>query len=500
MQYFLISLRVLLFFNNTAVQEGTAKVPLYHVYEVSFSGPSFKSIDNPVAEVDLITLWRYESGSPVYEIYGYWDGDGKGGISGNVFKVRFCPTKTGNWTLVRTTSNKIELNGQKEGLMIDCIPSSHKGFWEVDQESNGSRWFKRSDGSHSYIIGNTMYSFLSEYKDDKATGGNIATDVNLNAAYFKKLRFAITGDIYPNPAEKPFLDNAGNPTDDGNFSHRPNPKWFHKRIDLAVKVAYDQDLIADIILNGPDSKDARSVLLASENAGDNTPFLKYIAARYGSFPNVWICLSNEFDIRKPRYEPEEIKIFGYRLKSFLPYSTPLSVHPCQRDWYPELNVIRPWNTHTIFQYKLKSLCSAADYLERNYWIGGGNKPVIDDELAYEGIGDGWIEDDVIEAHLGAFLGGGYGSTGQKSGNKKGQYFSGKFNALEHTAVDNLLWLRQKIDENISFWKMEPALRKGPSIFSQGSHGFRAMEWRDNEYVLGTNKAWDSITARLPAGK
>lgn len=127
---------------------------------------------------------------------------------------------------MRTTSNKKELQGQNQGFIINCTPSTHKGFWEVDTQSSGKRWFKRSNGSHAYIYGNTMYSFLLEYYKGKPHGNNIARDVKENGSYFNNLRFGITGDLYPNPNEKPFLDKAGNPTDNGNFSHRPNPKWF----------------------------------------------------------------------------------------------------------------------------------------------------------------------------------------------------------------------------------------------------------------------------------
>ena len=87
---------------------------------------------------------------------------------------------------------------------------------------------------------------------------------------------------------------------------------------------------------------------------------------------------------------------------------------------------------------------AADCNNLNYWIGG-KKPVINDELAYEGKGDGWTEEDVIGAVLGAFIGGGYASTGYKSGAKIGHYFTGNFDASEHSASDNLLYLRNIIN-------------------------------------------------------
>ncbi len=485
--------------------ESPGAVPLYSVHEIMLSGPSYGPVDNPTAEVDLVTEWCHESGQPTYRINGFWDGDGRGGASGNVFKVRFCPTKLGKWTLVRTASNESQLNAQREGYSIVCVPSSNKGFWEVDSGASEGRWYKRSDGSHPYIIGNTMYSFLSQYNDNGPTGGNIAADIKANSQYFKKVRFSITADRYPHPTDKPFLDGSGEATDDGDFSHRPNPAWFCHRVDLAVQEAFDNDLIADLILNGPDTEDSRSVLRAAENGGDCTPILKYIAARYGSYPNVWLCLSNEFDIKNPKYTARDIAEFGRRLRQFLPYPTPVSVHSRPRDWYQQLNTDPSWNDHIKLQNKIKKLHIATDFIARNYWVGGANKPVIDDELAYEGKGDGWSEADVLEAHLGAFLGGGCGTTGHKPANKRGHYFYGNFKASEHKSADNLLWLRRIIDTNVTFWKMAPVRDSDKAdattgIFHNIHQDFRAMEWPGHEYALGTNRAYTGIRAELPEGQ
>ncbi|MFC1793032.1 DUF5060 domain-containing protein [Planctomycetota bacterium] len=499
--WFLALLLSLVLFCSHARAVEIAKAAQYSVVELTFEGPVQDPKDVPAKDIDFWARFRHESGSPEYKIHGFWDGDGKGGTTGGVFKIRFFPTKPGRWELIEVYSNKPVLDGQKQGQYVTATASDHPGFWIIDPDSPGHRWYMRSDGSHQYIFGNTHYSFLSGYqKEGKPSGNDIVADIAGNAKYFKKLRFSLYGDRYPNPDEKPFFDNDGRLSDSGDDSHRINPRWFSQRTDLAVRTAWEHDLIADLILCGPDTKESRSVLRAGNNSGDPTPYLKYIAARYGSYPNVWICLCNEFDIKEPKYSEEQIARFGRIIKQYLPYPTPLSVHTVPRTLWPvKFDELEDWNDHQIIQKKIRNLPDAADAIQ-NTWRnqngkGPRNKPTINDELSYEGKGDKHSEQDTIESHLGAFLGGGYGTTGEKPGNKLGQYFMGRFNPSEHTAADNLKYLREIIDRNITFWKMTPET----GIFSNLHPGFRGLAWAGHEYVLGTNKAHKQIVANLPDG-
>jgi len=479
-----------------------ARTGVYGVVEITFDGPQQGPADSPARDIDFWVLFEHENGGARQKVFGFWDGDGKGGSTGNIFKVRFCPTQAGRWVLTQVHSNRSELQGQKQGEHVTAAGSEHPGLWVPDPQSPGTRWYMRSDGSHQYIIGNTHYSFLSGYgPPGKPTGNDIAGDIRGNARYFKKLRFGLHCCRYPNPRAKPFFNDAGRATDSGDYSHRPNPSWFHNRADVAVRAAYEHDLIADLIICGPDTYDARSILAARANNGDATPWLKYVAARYGSYPNVWICLCNEFNIKNPSYSEEQIARFGRIIRRFLPHATPLSVHTVPRDLWPvKFDSLPPWNDHQIIQKKLRNLAEAADAIRRTWQNPTGkaprNKPTINDELSYQGKGDRHSEQDTIEAHLGAFLGGGYGTTGEKPGSKLGQYFRGKFDPAEHTAADNLKFLREVIDENITFWKMAP----DEGIFSNLDADFRAMAWPGREYVLGTNKARAGMVAKLPAGR
>jgi hypothetical protein len=204
---------------------------------------------------------------------------------------------------------------------------------------------------------------------------------------------------------------------------------------------------------------------------------------------------NEYDIRTPKFTPAEMVRLGKILAGFLPYPTPVSVHRASGPWVKDLNTSPSWNDHVIIQQKIRNLPEAADVLQSGYVAGGANKPVINDELSYDGVGDKHSEGDTIESHLGAFLGGGYGTTGHKTGVKTGQYFPGAFDPAAHTAADNLKWLRETIDSHVRFWTMQP----GATVFSNLHADFRAVSGPE-EFVLGTNKPWKDISVNLPEGR
>ena len=93
--FLVITLLLTIIPSDTSFAGAYGKVPLYDVHEITLLGPEYGRGDSPTRQVDLVTKWRHESGQPSYQIYGFWDSNGKGGQSGNVFKVRFCPTKLG---------------------------------------------------------------------------------------------------------------------------------------------------------------------------------------------------------------------------------------------------------------------------------------------------------------------------------------------------------------------------------------------------------------------
>ena len=341
--------------------------------------------------------------------------------------------------------------------------------------------YRRSDGSHQYVVGNTLStSFLSEtYLEGRPNGSNIAADVRGSAEYLGKIRFSPIGDLYPHPAAAPFLDNSGRLTSNGNDSHRPNPEWFRNRTDRAVGVAFEHDLVADLIMSGVDTEAARSALRPAHNNSDPEPFLRYLAARSARIRTCGCRSSTSTTFGRRRTGPTRSSRSPASCGSISRTRRPVSVHRAAGPWVTKLNTTPAWNDRVIIQEKLRDLGESADAIVAGHTAGGGDKPVVNDELSYQGEGDRHSRDDTVESHLGAFLGGGYRTTGYKSANKLGQSFAGRFDAAEHTAAPHLNWLRERIDARVSFWKMTPvALER--SIFTGGRPGFRALEWPERE--------------------
>ena len=79
---------------------------------------------------------------------GFYDGDGSGGQSGNVWKIRFSPDELGIWQWT-ASSNDPGLNGQSG--FFRCIESGKAG--PVVSEG---RYFRYADGGPVYLIGNFL--------------------------------------------------------------------------------------------------------------------------------------------------------------------------------------------------------------------------------------------------------------------------------------------------------------------------------------------------------
>lgn len=114
-------------------------------FEVVFTGPS---TGNPFTDNWLTA--DFIKGSKKITTNGFYDGNG-------VYKVRFMPTKAGEWNF-RTKSNSRELNN-KTGK-VTCVDPSAENHGPVTV--NGTYNFSYADGKKYYPFGTTIYAWTHQ--------------------------------------------------------------------------------------------------------------------------------------------------------------------------------------------------------------------------------------------------------------------------------------------------------------------------------------------------
>jgi len=80
-----------------ANQAESETVPLWAWFETQVENE--KKYANPFKDIELNATFTSPSGKAV-DFFSYYDGDGRGGQSGNVWKLRFTPDETGTWSYV----------------------------------------------------------------------------------------------------------------------------------------------------------------------------------------------------------------------------------------------------------------------------------------------------------------------------------------------------------------------------------------------------------------
>ena len=78
-----------------SVTNASSSVPLWGLFETDLV--NVRKYSNPFLDVTLSATFTSPSGRLVH-FFGYYDGDGKGGQIGNVWKLRFMPDEIGTWS------------------------------------------------------------------------------------------------------------------------------------------------------------------------------------------------------------------------------------------------------------------------------------------------------------------------------------------------------------------------------------------------------------------
>ena len=349
----------------------TERVERWGVFEWSCEGPAE---GNPFTE-----QWvrgEFAGGGETVRVEGFYDGDG-------VYRVRFMPSFEGAYRFRMTAS--FDLDGA-EGAFT-ALPATGGNHGPVRVRDT---WhFAYEDGTPYLCLGTTCYAWAIQ--EDAQVTQTLST---LAASPFNKLRFCVFPKHYAynlrEPVSYPFegtpMDasvlNEDNfwdfgPDSEGNrwdFS-RFNPAHF-RRLEACIARLSELGVEADLILFHPYDRWGFSRMPAE--ADDR--YVRYAAARFAAYRNVWWSLANEYDILKKA--PRDWEDIAAALVGADPYRHLRSIHNCLHLY----DFSRPWVTHCSIQRTHLYLSAEKTDEWRERW----RKPVVIDEMAYEGdIPYGW---------------------------------------------------------------------------------------------------------------
>lgn len=139
--------------------------------EIQLTGPQSigRGAPNPFA-IAIDGVFTSPSGKSI-TVPGFYDGDGKRGLDGNVWKVRFAADEVGKWSF-RSLSDNRSLDGQTASFAVTEPPADVANFYRwgrleaVGTAANKIRYLKFRDGPYWLKAGcDDPENFLGKYKN-----------------------------------------------------------------------------------------------------------------------------------------------------------------------------------------------------------------------------------------------------------------------------------------------------------------------------------------------
>jgi hypothetical protein len=316
----------------------------WDLFEVTLQGPS---TGNPFTEVELSATFAL--GHRAVQVDGFYDGAGS-------YKIRFMPDTEGDWSYT-TTSSVAALNGQKGSFR--CGPPAPGVHGPVGVHN--THHFAYADGTPYFPFGTTCYAWV--HQSDELQ--RLTLEMLANAP-FNKIRMCVFPKSYAynhnEPPIYPFERSAAGVHD---FT-RPNPAFF-KHLEQRIADLGRLGVEADLILFHP--YDSWGFATMPPEADDM--YVRYVVARLSAYRNIWWSMANEYDLMKAK-SMQDFDRFFHIVEQRDPVGHLRSIHHSG----PMYDYSHPWVTHASLQ--------THDFESAPEWLKAWRKPIIYDEVMYEG--------------------------------------------------------------------------------------------------------------------
>lgn len=394
------------------------KIEKWGVYELTLSGPQD---GNPFIEVALSA--QFHHGEQTVNAQGFYDGEGS-------YKIRFMPGQEGMWSFT-TSSDVRELNGLTGTFECTKPTGNNHGPVRVANKVH----FAYEDGTPHHSFGTTCYAWTHQTESLEQQ-----TLTTLASAPFNKMRMCVFPKHYDYNHNDPVYFPVEGSLEEGWDYTRFNPEFF-RHLEKRILDLMDLGIEADLILFHPYDKWG----FAKMGAEADDRYLKYIVARLSAYRNVWWSLANEYDLMDLITKSKTIEDwerFADIIVKNDPYQHLRSIHNC----FGFYDHTKPWITHCSIQRQ--DVYKTAEFT--NEWREKYQKPIVIDEVAYEGnINHGWGNipgQELTRRFWEGTVRGGYVGHGETYMHPEDILWWSKGGVLHGTSPERIAFLRRIVEE------------------------------------------------------
>ncbi|MBC8052550.1 MAG: DUF4038 domain-containing protein [Sphingobacteriaceae bacterium] len=242
--------------------------------------------------------------------------------SNNTWKIRFSPTKEGNW-IIKTRSDVSGLNNQQ--VKVLCTKNKNKNVHGNVMVDNSKRHFIYEDGTHWFPNGyeanwlwaldpdDNSFPTMNPFLDKLKTYG-------FNFILINAYGYDTTWKLGKSEAEdygpSPLYPWAGS-NDKPDFTRFNLAYWQH--FDKMIESMYQRDIRAHIYIKVYNKK----VNWMKNDSPEDDMYHRWLIARYAAYPNITWDLAKEANYEKSvEYKVNRLKF----IRATDPYKRPLTVH------------------------------------------------------------------------------------------------------------------------------------------------------------------------------
>lgn len=303
---------------ETQNQLPEVQVGLYNTLELVFTASV--SPPNPF-ETYLLKLEVTDPSGKKFLVDGFYDGDGKGGQSGRVWKARLTPYMAGTWTWRTVRGDMGDSHLENREGQFECVQAGNTG----GVVSEGKH-FRFQNGEYVYLVGNfldfahnlrTTHVFMSETTNDSQRSAVFARQRDFHNVNKANVYFANKGD-YNSQSVTPWVGGA----DNNDKTRMDLSRW--KMYDQYLLLFRENRILAELWFFADDSNFGG---LSNEH---KQRLARYAMARTSAFSHTLFVIALEW---QEGWSGASVNSLGNFIQSHNPWGRMLSVHSRQR---------RPW--------------------------------------------------------------------------------------------------------------------------------------------------------------